>query len=222
MANSKHREILGRGVNAWNEWREENPGVIPDLSGSNIKIKELAGVNFKGADLRGALLAGADLEGAVLDGADLSKADLMEANLHKASVKGANLEKANLMGANLNESNLEDTKLNQAILYRTDLKDLQCACSCLWFDLLMDFASGLQAVDGREQGFYFEEMEESFIENSFVSTKNCKLEIILCEPVSARASYEILGALNRLYREISDRDLVGPIIQIGVPEDEGD
>jgi hypothetical protein len=36
MANSEHVEILKEGVQAWNQWREVNPGVRPDLDGVGL------------------------------------------------------------------------------------------------------------------------------------------------------------------------------------------
>jgi hypothetical protein len=222
MSDPEHIKILGRGIDAWNQWRKNNPGLVPDLSGSNIRVKDLAGINLKGANLRGALLTGANLEGANLDLADLSKTDLMEANLEGASLVGANLEGANLMGANLAKTNLTEANLKEAILYRADLKDAECVCNCLWFNVLMDFADRLINIEGANDAFSFEDMEESFIENSFVATQTSRLEIILSDPVSTRASYEILGALNRLYKEVVHEELVGPIIKIGLRDKDGE
>ena len=221
MADQEHKEMLRRGVAAWNEWRRKNPRVVPDLSGTNIRVKELADVDFRGANLRGALLTGADMEGADLTGADLSHADLMAANLHRACLKNADLTHANLMEANLKDADLAGARLEQAILYRADLKGAECVCNCLWFNMLMDFAGGVQAVDRSDRGFYFEDVGSSFVENSFVATENSRLEITLSDPVSTQATYEILGALNRLYREVSEDELVGPIIKIGLSEDAG-
>jgi hypothetical protein len=221
MADRKHKETLHRGVAEWNAWRRENPRIVPDLSGANIRVKDLAGVDFRGANLGGALLTGADLEGADLAGANLSHADLMAVNLHRACLKDADLTRANLMDANLKDADLAGACLEGAILYRADLKGADCVCNCLWFNMLMDFAGGVQAVDGSDRGFYFEDVGDSFIENSFVATQNSRLEITLSDPVSTQATYEILGALNRLYREVSDEELIGPIIKIGLGEDAG-
>ena len=46
MANKKQLQILRSGVEAWNAWREENPGVKIDLSGA-----ELCGANLIRANL---------------------------------------------------------------------------------------------------------------------------------------------------------------------------
>lgn len=32
MANQEHLDIVKQGVEVWNQWREENPDVRPDLS----------------------------------------------------------------------------------------------------------------------------------------------------------------------------------------------
>jgi uncharacterized protein YjbI with pentapeptide repeats len=64
VANEEHLAILRQGVNAWNQWREENPRIEPDLREASLY----------GADLRGADLSGADLSGAILSGANLREA----------------------------------------------------------------------------------------------------------------------------------------------------
>jgi hypothetical protein len=46
MANEDHLEILRRGVEAWNAWREENPDIRPDLLEGG-----LVGANLLGTDL---------------------------------------------------------------------------------------------------------------------------------------------------------------------------
>ncbi len=49
MANPEHLEILKQGVEAWNQWREQNPQTKPDLSGAILRE-----ANLRGADLGGA------------------------------------------------------------------------------------------------------------------------------------------------------------------------
>ncbi|MCP4539838.1 MAG: pentapeptide repeat-containing protein [Chloroflexi bacterium] len=60
MPNPEHVSKLREGVAAWNQWRIDNPELIPDLTLAN--------------------LTGADLEGAYLHGADLTNADLRGAS----------------------------------------------------------------------------------------------------------------------------------------------
>ena len=43
MANPEHLEILKQGVEAWNQWREQNPQTKPDLSGAILREANLGG-----------------------------------------------------------------------------------------------------------------------------------------------------------------------------------
>jgi hypothetical protein len=36
MVNKEHYAWLNKGVQGWNVWRLENPGIIPDLSSANL------------------------------------------------------------------------------------------------------------------------------------------------------------------------------------------
>jgi uncharacterized protein YjbI with pentapeptide repeats len=99
MANPEHLQILQQGVAAWNQWREHQRDIIPDL---NM------------ADLIGAHLSGAYLTGAHLAGADLEVADLIKAHLGGADLRGAHLSGAHLSGAHLSGADL-----SQAVLYET-------------------------------------------------------------------------------------------------------
>src|ERR1051326_6201044 len=81
MGTREHLDVLSLGVSPWNEWRRENIGIVPDLSG---------------ADLNGANLSMADLSGANLINAKLNEAELSRANLRRANVFRADLSKANL------------------------------------------------------------------------------------------------------------------------------
>jgi uncharacterized protein YjbI with pentapeptide repeats len=44
-------------VTAWNEWREENPYIFPDLSEANLSKADLSKANLGGADLSEANLS---------------------------------------------------------------------------------------------------------------------------------------------------------------------
>ena len=220
MSDPNHIEVLEDGVAAWNAWRKMNREVRPDLSGCNIKIRDLSGADFAGTDMRGVMLAGSDLSDANLRGADLSRADLMEADLSGADLSGADLGGANLMGADLSGADLTGAGLEGAILYRADLEGSECVSHHLWLNELIEFADGLGCVDKDGEAFLFNDMEDSCVESSYMSTKMSRLDVELCDPVPARAIYEIFGALNRLYSMVSDHDLPGPIIRIGLSGEE--
>jgi len=45
----EHVALLKKSVSEWNQWRKQNPGVIPDLRGSDFIKAKLQGVNLQGA-----------------------------------------------------------------------------------------------------------------------------------------------------------------------------
>ena len=132
MADEEQLKILRQGVAAWNEWRQMNPGLRPDLSdanlnGANLNGANLNGANLIGANLGGALLIGAsltaDLRGASLGGARLCRADLGGARLRGADLTRANFSEADLTEADLSEADLSGALLGGARLIETDLRN---------------------------------------------------------------------------------------------------
>ena len=147
MALEEHLKILRRGVAVWNDWREKNPEMIPDLSeahlseanlcqanlcranlleadlsGADLKLANLLEANLSGANLGGADLSGADLSGAILIEAFMMYgAKLIEANLYGAKLSKAYLRGAILYGANLGEANLSEANLSGANLSEANL-----------------------------------------------------------------------------------------------------
>jgi uncharacterized protein YjbI with pentapeptide repeats len=116
MTNLVQFEILKEGVDIWNKWRAQNPGVFIDLSGSDLYGANLGGINLNAANLERAFLEKADLGKADLLGANLSHANLVDANLFDANLAGANLRRANLFGANLMGANLSAANMTGATL----------------------------------------------------------------------------------------------------------
>ena len=99
-----HQEIFARGREAWNAWRQENPGIRPCLAGQDLSEDDVSGFNFSETDLTGADLYQTDLHEtnlklAKLRGADLSGANLTRTDLYKADLSGAFLTEADLAGA---------------------------------------------------------------------------------------------------------------------------
>ncbi|HAA31872.1 MAG TPA: pentapeptide repeat-containing protein [Cyanobacteria bacterium UBA8553] len=131
MANGEHLALLRQGVDAWNEWRANNPQIRPNLSfatGDRITIREskLSGVDLSRTNLSRVDLSKADLIGAKLSDANLSEAylsevDLIGANLIGADLRGADLISANLIGANLSQVYLSGADLSKANLSGADL-----------------------------------------------------------------------------------------------------
>jgi uncharacterized protein YjbI with pentapeptide repeats len=100
MADHSHLDILKEGVEAWNEWRTQNPSITPDLSASNLLMADLSGANLSQANLSGAMLAQADITRANFSEANLSSADLSavilsgETTFTRANLSGADLSAA--------------------------------------------------------------------------------------------------------------------------------
>ena len=138
MVISEHQEILKKGRGIWKEWRNKNRGIIPDLSGANLRDADLTRVNLNKADLGGADLSGAKLIGADLSRANLNKAKLIKAKLNRAYflranfnksdldrsiLIGANLERAILNNSNFSSANLRESNLSYAKLNNTNFEN---------------------------------------------------------------------------------------------------
>jgi hypothetical protein len=93
VANSKHLEILDRGVYSWNQWREEHPDAIPDLTEAYLREADLVGYDLRGAALQGAMLLGADLSNADLRLADFTEADVRFVEFNGARLAGARFDR---------------------------------------------------------------------------------------------------------------------------------
>lgn len=143
MANPEHLAIIRQGRDAWNQWRDKHPEIIPDLRGTSLRGYDLSRMNLRRADLTGAILwevdlGVSDLNGAKLTGtqfykadltgahfvkADLTRSQITEANLWLAWLYRANLCKANLSHSNLRQVIFRWANLQQANLSRTDLRE---------------------------------------------------------------------------------------------------
>jgi uncharacterized protein YjbI with pentapeptide repeats len=122
MANEEHLKILKQGAEAWNEWREANGDMAPDLSGASLRGEHLGYANLSRAILSGVDLSGAILSEAILTGADLSRAILITTDLGGANLTRAYLGEADLSDADLSRADLTRTDLTDANLTRADLR----------------------------------------------------------------------------------------------------
>lgn len=128
MANPEHLAMLKQGREAWNQWREDNPHVLPDLSG----IDFTRAADFSGTAVWGRrLLDGADeAKRLLLSEFNLSKVDFYKANLEHAELRGADLSDAKLVHTNLGSANLQQAVLHGAQLwaacfFKTDLRQVK-------------------------------------------------------------------------------------------------
>jgi len=128
MPIEEHLNKIKQGVDAWNQWREENPEIFPDLTQADIRGCQLQKINLSNTDLKEAKLQYSNLTGAILEKADLNNAKLLETNLQSANLKntnlsGAGLLESNLQFADLENANLEGAQLNEGTIFnQTNLK----------------------------------------------------------------------------------------------------
>lgn len=128
MANKQHLDILSQGVDAWNRWRERNPGIRPDLSKANLSNRNLIGVDLSNANLDDARLTSVNLTKANLNEADLQWADLGptplkrgENTLVPTNLTDAKLVETRLIGATLIYAQFTRADLTGAQLWDTDM-----------------------------------------------------------------------------------------------------
>ena len=110
MANPEHLAKLKAGVEAWNAWRLENPGEMPDLIRANLTKANLSKADLSFADLSKANLSRARLEDADLSNANLSHATLILTTLSRTVIADANMGLARLGRTFFASINLSKTK----------------------------------------------------------------------------------------------------------------
>jgi uncharacterized protein YjbI with pentapeptide repeats len=120
MANDEHLEILARGVEVWNSWRQLNPVTVPDLSGINLREKDLKGIDFRRANLCNADLHQTDLSNASLRKAILYDANLYETRLEATDIKSANFKRSNMRGVNAQKATASGAVFEKANLSKTN------------------------------------------------------------------------------------------------------
>jgi uncharacterized protein YjbI with pentapeptide repeats len=177
MANPEHVAKLKEGIDAWNQWRKENPDTEVDLSEANLSGATLPRANLHRANLRGANLnstkllmvdlrladlAQADLSNAYMTAASLNSAKLQGANLSQAHLSGGHLNRADLSGANLTEAKLFKVEFSQAILHKAILR------KALLVEATLRMAD-LSHADLREANLYGANLQSTNLSNSDLS-----------------------------------------------------
>jgi hypothetical protein len=154
MANPEHLALLKQGVEAWNKWRQANPGIEePDLREAYLRKMDLYKADLHGANLSGANLSGdlyvnlrrADLSGANLSRADLSGANLSMVNLCKVDLREAYLMEAHLCMVDLSKADLTKADLTRADLVRVNL----CGADLRWVELAETVFSDVNLAEAK-------------------------------------------------------------------------
>jgi uncharacterized protein YjbI with pentapeptide repeats len=142
MSNLTHLSILKQGVKFWNEWRIDNPTIMPDLTelyfdgdlrgvnfrNTNLSKSHLTHVKLSNADCHGANFSGTDLTGADLSGTEFSYSNLTGAMIGddaipqvKTIANSASFYKANLTNASLFRVECDKTDFRYADLTKATL-----------------------------------------------------------------------------------------------------
>lgn len=155
MADEEHLKIIKQGWPTWNEWRLNNPQIVPDLSrihltDVNLKTANLRGTNFEKAILDGMNLSGCYFSEANLSDAVLFRSDLSSADIKGASLVGADLSQANLTSTVLSMANLSHTVLASTNFHRTDLDNADLSDAFLadttFSDVDLSLVKGLETT----------------------------------------------------------------------------
>lgn len=139
----KHLEILKKGIQAWNQWRKDNPSEIPNLAGLDfardladcpelfvegglydkaekiillVEI-DLSKSNLIGSKLQEAQLYSAKLDGAVLDKAVLSSAYFERCSMRSCQMLGAKMEGVTLWSCDIEQADFMASKLREAVFF---------------------------------------------------------------------------------------------------------
>jgi hypothetical protein len=229
MADKKHVELLGKGVDAWNAWRLEEPSVVPDLNRADLFGAKLNGVNLSGAHLYGADLAGAHLIEADLIGAHLTEADLNFADLTRAKLMGAQLlwtrlSRANLSGAELCRANLGGVSMIGTDFTDADLTGCRVFGVSAWGlklsektkqqNLVIDAPTGPQVtVDNIEVAQFIYLMMNNEKIRGAIDTIGKKGVLLLVRFTGGR-----MTILDRLREELRKRDFMPIVFNFDKPD----
>jgi uncharacterized protein YjbI with pentapeptide repeats len=105
------------GYGKWNDWREANPDIIPQLC--NVDFTEYK-ENYEAEDGIGYFrmpsfnFMGANFQNSNLEGIELADANLKKANLKFTNLENANLESTNLKGADFSNAKLKHVNFQKS------------------------------------------------------------------------------------------------------------
>jgi len=153
MANQGDVDKLLEGVDVWNQWRQDNPDVEPDLSDcvigdaaflANYKgIREaedapldLSNINFSQVNFKQARLVNVHMHGADLSNACLQHALLEKLYCDNSNFSDADLSMAELTNPCLKNSDFQNSKLSYAKFWNADMENVNLWSANLDFAVL--------------------------------------------------------------------------------------
>jgi len=151
--NTKYEEILKRGKDYWNKFRDNNPLDCPQLIRSDLNKMDLTDYNFEetnffrsdikesnfeNANLKNANLGRTNAEGSIFKNSNLTNSNFWRSNLKnavfsKATLFQTNFRRANLMNVDFSEMTLHLVNFSKANLSKTNL-----CCTSMTNSILID------------------------------------------------------------------------------------
>ena len=125
MADRAHLKLLASGPDAWNAWRDQNPGLTPDLSVADLVSKNLSGANLTYANLSWADMRDARCEYTDLSGADLTNANMSKATFRASRFNGCRMAKAYLVGSDFSPRYLRERGFKWGLSLRRGIRFYQ-------------------------------------------------------------------------------------------------
>lgn len=129
MADPTHLEILLKGPECWNKWREENPATHPDLSNIDfnatpdfqhaLRRVNLSFTNFSNSQCTGLILHKSKLENAIFRESILHGCCFYESELINIDFYGASLNKCLINNSSISKSNFEMSDMRNSKLYKS-------------------------------------------------------------------------------------------------------
>jgi uncharacterized protein YjbI with pentapeptide repeats len=116
MANEEHSAILQQGVEVWNQWRKDNPDIVPQLSNDNLSQLNLSSINLSKCNLTNFYFKDTNLSGANFSQACLVKADFAFSNLTSTNFTNAYLGHSDFTQAELNGTIFDNADLSHVNL----------------------------------------------------------------------------------------------------------
>ena len=132
--NKRHLSMLKKGVRAWNSWRNNNPDVIPQLSGIHLrkgKFDNLDGYNLDHANLAGFRGVFISMQYASLIEANMEKAELEGGSFIGSNFSRANLKKINILHSRFSRAIFLEANLDQACILDSDFKEVSFEKACM-------------------------------------------------------------------------------------------
>ena len=132
MNSNQYLKIIKEGVTAWNNWRNNNPNIIPKLDGLDLSQMELKYIDIWHIEPATILSAGSvswdligiDFSNCSLKNVKFNKSDLASADFSNSDITGADFSEAQISEANFENSKLLKTKFEGASISKVNFSNL--------------------------------------------------------------------------------------------------